>query len=125
MVRPAEVEHTQVGHDAIDVDEPERRIAGIDFVVADPGYHVDGLAEHPRRVVAHPVARGVIDGVAGRAAHTEHLPLGLLQWPERRDVLIAVAVNLVGAHHHMPPPPRQCLEYTAKWHPTLDRAGSP
>ena len=45
----------------------------------------------------------------------------MLQRPERRQVLIAVPVNLVGAHDDMASAPGQCLEDPAERHPALDR----
>ena len=65
----------------------------------------------------------MVDGVAGRAPEAEHLPGRVLQRPERGDVLIAVSVNLIGAHHHMPPTPGERLEYPAERHPALDGSG--
>src|SRR5436305_188340 len=102
-VRAAEVEHPEVGHHPERVGEAECRIVGVHVVPADSADDVDLLAEHPLGMVADPVTGGMVDGVAGRTAHTEHLPLRLLQRAERRDVLIAKAVNLIGAHHHMAP----------------------
>ena len=122
MVGPIEVEDAEIGHHPVDVDEAVRRIVRIHLVPADAGDHVDRVAEHPLGVVADPVARRVIDGVARCAAHTEHLPGRVLQRSERRQVLVAVAVNLVGAHDDMAPAPGQRLEHAAERHPALDRA---
>ena len=46
------------------------------------------------RVVRDPVARRVVDRVAGRAAHAEQLRLRLLAVADEREVLVAVLVDL-------------------------------
>src|SRR4029077_12158574 len=79
---PVEVEPPEIGHPPVDVDEPVRRVVGVDLVPADARDDVDGIAEHPLRVVAHPVARRVVDGVARCAADAEHLSGRVLQRPE-------------------------------------------
>src|ERR1700682_2266501 len=122
MVGPVEVEDAEIGHHPEHVDKPERRIVGIDLVPADSGYDVDRLAEDPLGVVAYPVAGRMVDGVTRRAANTEHLSRWVLQGSECRQVLVAVAVNLVGAHDDVAPPPGQRLEYSPERHPALDRA---
>ena len=122
MVRSVEVEDPEIGDDAIHVDEPVRRIVRIDLVPADAGDYVDRVAEHPLGVVADPVAGRMVDGVARRAADTEHLSRRVLQGSECRQVLVAVAVNLVGAHDDVAPAPGQRLEHAPERHPALDRA---
>ena len=122
-VGTVEVEDAEVGHHPVHVDEPVGRVVGIDLVPTDPGHHVDGVAEHPLGVVSDPVAGGVVDGVARRASHAEHLAGRVLQGPERRQVLVAVPVDLVGAHHDVASAPGQRLENPAERHPALDRAG--
>ncbi|SKX88234.1 Uncharacterised protein [Mycobacteroides abscessus subsp. abscessus] len=57
-----------------------------------------------------PVARRMVDGVARRSAHTEHLTRGVLEWAERRQVLVTVSVDLVGAHDHVSPTGRHDVE---------------
>jgi len=53
-------------------------------------------------VVGHPVRGDVVDGVAGCAAVAEQLHLGLGVGADGGDVLVAVAIDLGGAHHHVP-----------------------
>ena len=60
-------------------------------IVADPRDDVDGFDEDLRGLVRHPVARGVADGVAGRAAHSEELRLGLGVITDAGEVLVATA----------------------------------
>ena len=62
----------------------------------------------------------MVDGVAGRAPDTEHLSGWMLQRSEGRQVLVAVAVDLVGAHDDVPAAPGEGLENPAEWHPALD-----
>src|SRR4029453_11256970 len=119
MIRPVEVEDPEIGHHLVHIDKAVRRVVTIDLVPADARHDVERIAEHPLGVVADPVARRVIDRVAWRAADTEHLPGRVLQRPERREVLIAETVNLIGPHDHMTTPPRQRLEDPAERHPTF------
>ena len=72
VVRAVEVEHSEVGHHPVHVDEPVRRVVRIDLVPTDSGHDVDRIAEHPLGVVADPVAGGVVDGVA-RAPRTPNI----------------------------------------------------
>ncbi len=67
----------------------------------------------------------MIDRVARCTADPEHLPGGVLQRTERRQVLVAVPVDLVGAHHDMTPSPGQRLEDASEGHPSLDGALAP
>ena len=122
VVGAAEVEDAEVRHHPVDVDEPVRRVIGIDFVPTDPGHDVDVVAEDALGVVAHPIAGGMVDRVAGRTPHAEHLPARVLKGSERRQVLVAVPVDLVCAHHHVSAAPRQRLEDATERHPAFDRS---
>ena len=123
VIRAVEVEHTEVGHHPVHVDEAVGWVVGIDLVPTYSGHDIDRVTEHPLGVIAHPVAGGVVDRVAGCAPDPEHLAGGMLQRSERRQVLVAVTVDLVGAHHHMASAPGQCLEHPPEGHPALDRRG--
>src|SRR5204862_944499 len=104
VVRRLEVEHAEVADDTGNAVEARRLRAELGgTVVAHSGDHVDALDEDPRRVVRHPVARGVVDGVAGRTAEPEKLHLRTVPGADEGDVLVAVPVDLAGTHHHVTP----------------------
>ena len=73
-------------------------------VVADARDHVDLRDEGLRAVVRDPVAGRMVDRVARRAAHAEQLRARLLRIADAGDVLVAEAIDLGGAHHHVAPP---------------------
>ena len=104
VVGRLEVEHAQVRDDPADLVEP---VAGrpdlAHAVVAGARHHVDGLDEAAESVVGHPVAGGVVDEVAGGSPQAEQLRLRPAPVADGGDVLVAVAVDLGGAHHDVAP----------------------
>src|SRR5690606_26892495 len=107
-----EVEHTQVAdHPADLVKLPRGWAQGAGAVVAHAAHHVHLLYEHPAGVLRHPVARRVADGVTRRATHAEQLSFRLGEGADARDVLVAVAIDLGGAHHHVAPPVPHHVEH--------------
>src|SRR5262245_9640415 len=118
MIWRVEVEYCEVRHHATDLME----LAGCgpgerDPVVAHTGDAVDRLYEHPRRVLRDPVARGVVHGVAGRAAHAEELRLRLRPGADARNVLVPEAVDLRGSHHHVTLAGPDDIEHLRERHP--------
>src|SRR5487761_278860 len=71
-------------------------------VVADAADHVDHVDEDPARMAGHPVAGGVIDGVAWRAAHAQELGPGSGPVSDAGDVLVPELVDLRRTHHDVP-----------------------
>ncbi len=83
VVRRLEVEHAEVGDHPADLVETGRRRPGRRRPgVADTGDEVDLIDEGAWRVVGHPVAGRVVDGVAGGATHPDELHLWVA--PSRR-----------------------------------------
>src|SRR4051812_17752882 len=121
---PADVEDREVRHDAMDVVEPARRRPRfLGPARADAGDDVHLLDERAGAVLGHPVARAVVDGVAGGATGTQELALRLGEVTDRGDVLVAVPVDLRGAHHHVPLAVRDDVEHAAEGDPALDHVG--
>jgi hypothetical protein len=73
-------------------------------------------------VIAHEVAGGVTDRVARRPAEAQQLGLGLVPVADGGQVLVAVAVDLAGAHHHVALPVPEQLKHAAVGIPVLDDA---
>ena len=116
-LRRLEVEDAEVGDDAPDVVEARRPGPGRGGPgVADAAHHVDLLHERAHGVVRHPVAGGVVDRVAGRAAHADELHLGPVVGPDGRDVLVAGAVDLARHHHDVAPARPHDVEHAAVGH---------
>ena len=84
------------------------------------GDDVDAGHEGAGRVVGHPVGGGVVDEVAGGAAQAEQLGLGLSPVADGGRVLVAVGVDLAGAHDYVTPTRPDDIEYVAVRHPGLD-----
>ncbi len=120
--RSTEVEDTEVGDNAGDVQVLVCRVLGIDLVVADTAHHVDLVDEHSLGVLGDEVARRVVDGVARGAAHTEHLTRRLLKRAEGGEVLVAVAIELIGAHDYVATARSDDVEHLAERHPSFDGA---
>src|SRR6195952_1662052 len=119
---PAEVEDAEVADDPVHAVEPRRcRSRCLGPRPADTGDDVDLLDEDARGVLGHPVGRLVVHRVARRPADPEKLPLRLLPWADRGDVLVALAIDLGGAHHHVAlAVGHDGLEHEPERHPTLD-----
>src|SRR5690349_24264265 len=60
------------------------------------------LLSFPTRRSSDLVGRAVVDRVARCAPRAEQLPLRTLPGPDGGDVLVALAVDLGGSHHHVP-----------------------
>jgi hypothetical protein len=116
VVRRAEVEDGQVRDDPVHVVVLARGV-----VVADTGHDVHGVHEDARVVPGDPVARAVVGGVARCAAEPQQLPGRLLVVADAGDVLVAEAVDLVRAHHHVPAAVRHDVEHPPVRHPALHR----
>ena len=102
-VRGGEVQHGQVGDDQPQVVEPaRRRRAGRGAVVARRPQTMSTCGhEHPRRVLAHPVAGRVVDRVARRAARPRaaatlgraQSPMHEMFWLPNRSIWLAPIIT--------------------------------
>ena len=125
VLGPAEVEDAEVRDQPVHVVEPRRRRSGgLRPRAADAGDDVDLLDHDARGVLRHPVGRPVVDGVARGAAHAEELAVGLVPRADGGDVLVAVPVDLGGAHHHVPlAVGDHGLQHEPERHPALGDVG--
>src|SRR5690606_26714073 len=89
-------------------------------IVSNPAHDIDRLDEDVLRMPRHPIARRMVDRVARSTADAEELDLRLLEIADAADVLVAVAIDLGGAHHHMALPPPEHIENLAEGDPALD-----
>src|SRR5207344_707291 len=87
---------------------------------ADASDDVDLLDDDAGRVLRDPVRRAVVDRVARRAAGAQELPLRSGEVTDGGDVLVAVLVDLGGAHHHVPLAVGDDVEDASEWNPALD-----
>ena len=96
VVGRLEVEHAEVGDDAADLVEARRRRRRARRRGRSRRRDTTSTCshEHLRRVVRDPVARGVVDRVARRAAEAEQLRLRLVPVADEREVLVAEPVDL-------------------------------
>src|SRR5690349_25180124 len=77
------------------------------------------LLSFPTRRSSDLVGRAVVDRVARCAPRAEQLPLRTLPGPDGGDVLVALAVDLGGSHHHVPLAPGDDVEDAAERDPAL------
>ena len=121
IVGSLKIEHAEIADDVADFVKPCGGFPQLPRpVVTDARDHIDLFNEDPFVVVGHPIAGGVVDGVARRPTHPQKLGFGFLPITDAGDVLVAVAVELTGAHQHMAASVPKGIKNTAKGHPPFD-----
>src|SRR5699024_769510 len=102
VVWSGEIQHPEIGDHLMDI--VETLCCGTGFtctVVTDTGNHIDLLDEYSFAVFGHPVTGPIVHGVEGSTTYPEQLFRRFIVITDGRNVLVAVAVDLISTHHHM------------------------